>query len=182
MKNFDSSNFETFMVRAGKGRTDMTEKLVVDIKKLRAACTDYVKSHNKPNVTAVLAMSCIPTNIFANARRQYICYSYGIKQTDGRMADLLKISHDGLLTFDTLYDICKSFELTTPVEEFLYKKEKEETETEDEKKSFSREEMVTIPKLVAAMDVEFGERFTASCRASDLYAVVYLAIKNGLEG
>lgn len=177
MKNFDSSNFETLMVRAGKGRTDMTEKLVVDIEKLRAACTDYVKSHNKPSISIVFGMSCIPGNIFSIAKRQFICYVYKLRQTDEKVKELKKTETRGLLTFDMLYDIYKSFELTTPIEEFLYKKEDAEN-IEDA----SHKEIVTIPQLVAAMDVEFGERFTASCRASDLYTVVYLAIKNGLEG
>jgi len=178
MKNFDSSNFETLMVRAGKGRTDMTEKLVVDIERLRAACTDYVKSHNKANISIVLGMSCIPVNIFSNAERQFICYFYKLRQTDEKVKELKKTETRGLLTFDMLYVIHKSFELMTPIEEFLYKK----GEAEDIKGTSHKEEIVTIPQLVAAMDVEFGERFTASCRASDLYTVVYLAIKNGLEG
>lgn len=182
MKNFDSSNFETMMVRAGKGRTDMTEKLVVDIEKLRAACTDYVKSYNKPNISIVFGMSCIPGNIFSIAKRQFICYFYKLRQTDEKVKELKKTETRGLLTFDMLYDICKSFELTTPVEEFLYKKEKEETEAEDENKYLPYDDVVTIPKIVDTMDFEFGERFLASAKASDLYTVVYLAVKNGLEG
>lgn len=122
MKNFDSSNFETLMVRAGKGRTDMTEKLVVDIEKLRAECTDYVKSHDKPNISIVFGMSCIPGNILSLAKRQFICYFYKLRQTDEKVKELKKTETRGLLTFDMLYDIYKSFELTTPIEEFLYKK------------------------------------------------------------
>lgn len=177
MKNFDSSNFETLMVRAGKGRTDMTEKLVVDIEKLRAACTDYVKSHNKPNISIVFGMSCIPGNIFSIAKRQFICYFYKLRQTDEKVKELKKTETRGLLTFDMLYDIHKSFELTAPIEEFLYKK----GEAEDIEGT-SHKEIVTIPITVSAMDDEFGERFLASAKASDLYTVVYLAVKNGLEG
>lgn len=175
MKNFDSSNFETMMVSSGHGKRDLTlEKLVVDIKKLRDACTDYVVSHNKPNVTAVLAMSCIPTNIFANAKRQYICYRFGLKQSDEKVSEILKEEYRGLLTFDMLYDICASFELSTPIEEFLYKKEKAENEV-----TLHEETYVPLPEIIADMDNEFGVGFIRSAKASDLYTVVYLAVKNG---
>ena len=90
-------------------------KLVVNIENLRAKCSSYAATKNK-TVSVILGMSGIPTNIFANAKRQYVYKKYHDKLPNNSkdVKQLVDGQDYGVLTEDELIDICKSFEIKGP--------------------------------------------------------------------
>ena len=176
----NKTNFEGYqdvIVKDRKG--NKVRKLVVHIEMLRKNCQLYATKHKK-TISCIMAANYIPTNIFANAKYQYVGKVFGLKAEKDREAYKAKAKETdyGYLTPDELIDICKTFQLPLDPKDFLLKAEvipqPEQPTIGSDAANDSFE--VKMIKAVGELSSEYGEGFLTKCTAVDFYKVVSAAV------
>lgn len=167
----NKTNFEGYqdvIVKDRKGND--VRKLVVNITLLREHCQNYATKHKK-TISCILAANYIPTNIFANAKYQYVGKTFGLKADKDKEAYKAKAKETdyGFLTPDELIDICQTFQLTLTPWDFCVKKIVDE---KDEPVKDWHDEMI---QAIQGMDRLYGNNFMANAKASDLFKVMSAA-------
>lgn len=168
----NKTNFEGYqdvIVKDRKGNE--VRKLVVNITLLRNSCQDYATKHDK-TISCILAANYIPTNIFANAKYQYVGKTFGLKadKDKERYKAKAKETDYGYLTPDELIDICKTFQLPPAPKDFCVKK------IVDEKDEPVKDWQAEMLKSVQELDEKYaGKDFMINGTPSDLFKVMAAA-------
>ena len=171
----NKTNFEGYqdvIVKDRKGND--VRKLVVNITVLRENCQNYATKHGK-TISCIMAANYIPTNIFANAKYQYVGKTFGLKAEKDKEAYKAKAkeTHCGYLTPDELIDICKTFQLPHAPKDFCIKKIIDEKD--EPVKDWHAEMLEAVQELDEEYGGDSGKNFMTDATPSELFKVMAAA-------
>jgi len=171
----NKTNFEGYqdvIVKDRKGND--VRKLVVNVTLLRENCQNCATKHEK-TISCIMAANYIPTNIFANAKYQYVGKTFGLKADKDKEAYKAKAKETdyGFLTPDELIDICKTFQLPLAPKDFCVKKIVDEKD--EPVKDWPAEMLEAVKELDAEYGGDSGKNFMTDATPSELFKVMAAA-------